>query len=759
MIGKVLAGLRSMDAATTPNTVYVFGPFRFDPAHGRLTCEGRPVPLTARLRDTLRCLLENSGRLVTKDELLAVLWPGRIADEANLSQAISGLRKALGPEGEGMILTEAGRGYRFGAPVRRQTDAAQRARTKWSLGRLGWIIGLGAVALAAVAALALLMSWRPAGRPGQGLRVVLADFQNFTGDSAFDHLMGKALEVDLAQSPFLVITPGARIADTLSLMGQAKDAPLTADLARQVCERNDGGAMIAGAIGRLGDRFLVTVTTSDCTTGKILDAEKREAATKDAVPGAIDRLAEGARRKLGESEASITRFEAPLMAEKTGSFEALRAYSEGVWMHNHGRFIDAAPLFQHAIELDPKFVMAYAGLSTDYYNLKQPALDRQNIEQAYRLRSLVSEPRQLLIAERYDQSVTRDIEAAIRTLRVWTQTYPLDSKPWANLSNLENWLGRYDEAMAAGRQSLALGERNAIGYSVVMRAYRRANQLAASEAFGRDAIAKGVAGGDIFAQMMDDAYLAGDAARARQLFASAKGKSWEGEAIIEESDFAAAEGRLKQSTGLLRQAIELEHGARPDNFAAAGQALNLALVGQNDKAREIVARPTPDERSQEFILAMAEVGDVKRAEAELERELKRWPQDTLLIHQEAPQIRAALLMRQGKAAEAVAALSPAAPYQLRGYDVPYQRGYAYLAAKNPAAAANDFRLILANPGLGPDPAYPLAHLGLARALVAMGDLAGARREYKTFLAAWSNADDDLPILIAAKAENAALAVR
>jgi predicted Zn-dependent protease len=167
---------------------------------------------------------------------------------------------------------------------------------------------------------------------------------------------------------------------------------------------------------------------------------------------------------------------------------------------------------------------------------------------------------------------------------------------------------------------------------------------------------------------------------------------------------------------------------------------------------------SPNADLEDYLHATAAIGDADRAATELSRDLAKRPSDTLLHRVYAPLTRATLLLRRGEAAEAARALAPASPYDLRDFDTPYERGEALMAGNDPAGAAAAFRIILANPGLGPDAEYSLAHLGLARALRRQGDLKGSRLEYEAFLAAWSRADPDLPVLRVAKAEYAALRV-
>ena len=767
-----------MDVRAPPRATYVFGPFRLDAAHGSLTRDGEPVVLTSRVFSTLLYLVENAGRISTKDDMLHALWPGRIADEANLSQAVSAVRKALGQggAGEALILTVPGRGYRFSAPVRIEEPTAPAIAPPPDLGeektppvslrpgRRAWPAA-AAVAAALIAAGALawldpwgLAPWRASHLPAGRTSAVVADLQNSTGEPVFDHVLRKALQIDLGQSPFLDVANDAKIADTLDLMGLPRHAPLTADLAQNVCARTNGGAVIASSIAGIGGHYLLTLAATDCVDGRTLDAEKQEAAGKEAVIGAVDRLAGRLRRKLGEPAASVARFDVPLMSQRTGSFAALQAYSEGVWLHDHDRLVESIAMFQHAIELDPNFAMAHAALALDYYDARQPEKDADEITKAYRLRNLASEPEKLFIVARYNHSVTKDVEAAISNFKIWTDVYPKDAVAWASLSNLENWVGRYSEAVTAGQHAVALNDRAIAGYSVLMRALAHSNQLARAQTVGAQAMAKGISGGDTVGQLIGEAYLRGQRPVAQKLIDDSTGKPVERDALLEAADLACADGRMRLDSNLLQRAIELGRPQGLEDTARSSLALCLALVGLNAQSLALLKTIPPDLRNEDYRYAQALVGDPARVEADLARELKQWPQDTLLNGQYAPQIRAAILLRRGRNEDAAKALAVAAPYAHRVYDILYQQGNVSLDVNDLTHAAAAFRYILADRGLGPGPEYDLSYLGLARTLQRQGAPAASLHEYETFFTAWKDADPDLPILRQAKAEYVRLKV-
>lgn len=751
-----------MDAQ--PRSAFVFGPFRLDPIRRTLTRGGGLVELSPRLFDTLLYFVERPDQVLTKDDLLEAIWPSRIVEEGNLSQAIFALRKALRGDDDDpqMIVTVPGRGYRLAASVSIDTlEPAQGAARlwRWPRRRMQAVLVAGAAALALVIAVTNAFTHQALAPGPAGRRtLVLADFQNLNAEPGFELVLGKTLDVDLSQSPYLTVLSRQQIADTLDLMTKPKASLLTPELAAGVCERNGGGAVVAGQVAGLGAaRYLVTLAATDCATGRTFSEAKVEADGKAAAVRALDSLAGRMRAKLGESLKSIARFSAPLLATKTSSFAALEAYSEGVNLYNHGERAESVPLFQHAIELDPNFTMAWSSLGAAYYVLHQDVRAAEAISRAYALRSNADEPQQMKISELYDTNVTKDIDAAIRDDRLWTELYPNDAAAWSSLANAETWIGQSDAAVDAGKHALALSPTSEAAYAILVRAYMHVNQFDAAVEVGRQAIAKGLAGDDVRVLLAEIAFGRGDKAALDEQIGWAKGKPAERILLVDEALMAMSEGRLRAARALFEQMAELGRQQGLADYTGAARARLMTDFGMPEQARALLASLPADYDSQDYRYATAAVGDEKKARAMLERDLAKAPADTLLNRDFAPSIRAALLMRRGKAAEAARTLRPTVPFELRNFDLMYQAGQAFLAAGDPAGAARKFQAMLANPGLQPDdPLLPLAHLGLARALAKAVDTAGARREYAAFLGDWRSADPDIPVLLQAKRESARL---
>ena len=374
--------------------LYEFGPFRVDAEKEVLLCTGESIPLQPKTFQILLVLIRNYQQVVTKDDLLKAVWPDTFVKEANLSRHIFLLRKALGDQQ--FILTVPGRGYRFVEDVRLVPDTraaqdfqmqapAKKARP-W-----GWIMAAVAIAVALAAGTTwLVMPRRPV---ADKITVVLADFDNSTGDTVFDGTLRQGLSVQLEQSPFLSSISDNRIRQMLLLMGKAQDQHLTPQIGREVCERTGSAAVLNGSIAILGSQYILGLRAVDCRTGDVLAEEQETAGSKEKTLAALDQAAIKVRQKLGESFSTVQSFDTPLEEATTPSLEALQAYTLGrKMMVGMDQFNDAVPFFQRAIQLDPDFAMAFAALGSSYESLGETELAAENIRRAYGLRMRLSQP-------------------------------------------------------------------------------------------------------------------------------------------------------------------------------------------------------------------------------------------------------------------------------------------------------------------------------------------------------------------------------
>jgi tetratricopeptide (TPR) repeat protein len=629
-----------------------------------------------------------------------------------------------------------------------------------------------AVAVVVVAAAAGAYFFRPrAPKLTAKDSIVLADFTNTTGDPVFDGTLRQGLAAQLAQSPFLNILPDQRISQTLRLMGQPGDTRITDALAKQVCQRTGSAAVLDGSIAQIGNQYNLILNAANCSTGDSLASAQAVAGDKDHVLEALGNVATAIRGKLGESLASIRKFNKPLADVTTPSLEALQAYTLGWQANLNGNYPAAFASFQRAIALDPSFAMAYALLGTTYNNLGEKGLGAENTQKAYDLRDRVSEREKFYITSHYYNFVTGDLLQAKQVYQLWAQTYPQDSTPTNNLNFTNAFLGLYD--LANARRTLELNPSSALGYVNLAITFMELNRLDETAAILRQAEARHLDSPFLRLVRYQLAFFQGDTAEMARQSAWAVGKPGIENVFLDyQAGTAAFAGRLTQARDLTARAITSAEQAGEKETAAsyyAEAALREALVGNAAEARRqaTAALKVSNSLSVEFAAALnfAIVGDTAQAEKLSDDLAKRFPQDTIAQFNYLPTIRAAVALNQHLPTKAIAELVSASPYELGRpaqviflalYPI-HVRGQAYLAAHQGPQAAAEFQKILDHPGIAfNEIVFPLAHLGLARARALTGDKPGARKAYEDFFTLWQHADPNIPILQEAKSEFAKL---
>ena len=597
--------------------------------------------------------------------------------------------------------------------------------------------------------------------------VVLADFDNTTGDVVFDGAMKQALAVQLGQSPFINILSDRKVSETLRLMGRQTSDRITQEVARELCVRTGSKAIVLGSISNLGGQYVIGVDAVGCSNGDTLAKEQEEAAGKQDVLKALGRAATSLRAKLGESLASIQKFDVPVEATTT-SLEALKAFSMGITTFRTKGDAASIPFQKRALELDPNFAAAHAALGVAYMNLGQASLATESIEKAYALRDKVSEREKYRISSLYYQNVTGELEQASQVYELWAKSYPLDSVPPGNLGDLYGQLGQYEKAVTEAREALRL-EPSIVGYTNLAGDYLSLGRLDDAEKAIEQAKASNLDGDFLHQEIYYLSFLKGDAAEMERQVAWAAGKPGTEDLLLScQSDTEAYYGRLRKARDFSRRAVDAAVRANAREAAALWQvnaALREAEFGNDAAAKQGVASAltlAPGRDVKLFAaLAMARAGEAARAKAIAEELEKNYPSQTVLKVYWLPAIKAALELNANNATQAIVFLEAAAPYELGqpaqlqlGTMYPaYLRGEAQLMARNGPAAAAEFQKFLNHRGIVTNfPLGALAHLGLARAYALSGDTAKAKFAYQDFLTLWKDADPDVPILKEAKAE-------
>jgi eukaryotic-like serine/threonine-protein kinase len=614
--------------------------------------------------------------------------------------------------------------------------------------------------------------------------IVLADFANTTGDPVFDGTLKTALTVSLRQSPFLNVLSEDKLAATLRLMARPATTPVTSEVARELCQRAGGKAYIAGSIAGLGSQYVLGLKAANCQSGDLLVQEQVTAAAKEKVLDALGEAASKLRGELGESLATVQKFDVPLAEATTSSLEALKAYSLGEKAGRGSSTASALPYHQHAIQLDPSFAMGYSEIGNDYFAMGELGRASEYFTKAFQLRDHASEREKLAIIADYYESVTGELDKATQAYQEEIQAYPQDWVAHLHLGNAYLLLGQYEKASEAFRQSLQLAPDNVAPY------VNLANTLLALERFDetRQVIQHAQA------QKLDDfllhtalyalAFLSADSqgkAEQQQWF---MGKPEEYFGFSLASDTEAYAGHLRKARELTKQSVDSairadskESGAIwLGNAALREAAFANATDAKQEAAKGLNLYPASQGVELEAALAFAMAGDTVRAESLGQDLNKRFPLDTQMQSLWLPAITAQLALNRKNPAVALNALQAATPIELGLIPFvanlsclypTYIRGEAYLAAGQGSAAAAEFQKILDHSGIVWNCwTGALAHLGVARAnalrsRTAEGADADAARvralaAYKDFLALWKDADPDIPILKQAKAEYAKL---
>jgi serine/threonine protein kinase/tetratricopeptide (TPR) repeat protein len=611
--------------------------------------------------------------------------------------------------------------------------------------------------------------------------VVLADFSNSTGDPVFDDTLKTALSVSLNQSPFLNVLSDNKVAATLRLMKRPPDTKLTPDVARELCQRASSKAYISGSIVNLGSKYVLTLRVVNCQSGDLLAQEQATAMAKEKVLDALGESASKLRSQLGESQASVQKFDVPLYQATTSSLEALQAYNRGRAQKGGAA---ALSYFHTAIERDPNFAMAYAAAGDVYSTSAEVGRASQYSAKAFQLREHASERERMLISALYYENVTGEEEKAQRIFQEWVANYPRDGSAHLGLGNAYIAQGEYEKAGEAYREAVRLSPDGSSPYAGLanallgLRRFEEVRQIIQqaqereldSYLFQLDLYAVAFVGGDSVAMDEQQHWFAG--------------KPEENFGLSLASDTEAYAGHLVMARGLTKRSVDSAIRADSKESGAIwleNWALREAVFGNLTESKQAAAEgtklaPASPGTAAEAALAYAMAGDSVRAESISQDLNKRYPLDTQMQSVWLPAIQAQLSLNRKNPTLALNTLQAASPIEFGQIQFlanlsclypTYIRGQAYVASGQGKDAAVEFQKILDHNGIVWNCwTGALAHLGVARAEAlqaktshgADADSARVRAlaAYKDFLTLWKDADPVIPILKQAKAEYAKL---
>jgi tetratricopeptide (TPR) repeat protein len=552
-------------------------------------------------------------------------------------------------------------------------------------------------------------------------------------------------------------------------MKRAPNERVTAEIAREICARQNLKALIAGAIAPLGSHYVITLQALNSQTGESLAYEQVQAENKEQMLRALSQVATRLRGRLGESLSSIQRFDKPLVEATTSKLEAFKSWSLGVELSYRGKTMEAIPFYQRAVELDPEFAHAHSVLSAVYWATGRPGLAAEHAEKGYQLKEKVSEYEKLRITNFYHGFATGNLDKRIEALMILKGSYTREAAAPTDLAYTYSMIGQYDQAVAQAREAIRLNPNFAPARRALAWPLLRLNRLAEA----KDVLAEALQQQkldipDSHTLLYQIAFIqstgqsaGGDTADMQEQIGWARGKPYEYVAFDWQTGAAAYSGQWRKAQDLSRRAIDLAaHGDTKEVAAryATEQALRGAVFGDCRRARADAAHGLKLVRGRASFprsaLALALCGDANQAKSLIAELAKLYPEDTLINAIWLPAIRAGVELQRGNAEQTIEQLQAAMRYEAGAeFWSQYLRGLALLKLGRGAEAATEFQKILDNRGYAPlSPLYPLAHLGSARAASLAGDVAGSRKAYQDFFALWKDADGDLPILIEAKKE-------
>jgi len=763
-----------LDARTD---LFSFGAVLYEMATGRMPFEGEssgeiisailrdeprpPTQLNPELPSGLEAVI---GKALEKDREL------RYRSAAEMRTDLQRLKRdtesgRLAPVGPSAASAGAGTAKGTGQAPGAEKPPSFSKKKRWAVGAAAAVLLIAAVVTGRI-----YYRLRQAPRLTQKDTIVIADFDNRTGESGWDATLNLALANDLQDSKYLNVLPEQTVSETLKLMKRQPDEPLTKDLARQVCLRNGNKALLTSSIAKVGERYHLDLRAMNCVTGTALASADADADSKERVIGALKDASDELRKKLGESLLSVEKNSAPLPLATSASLEAIQAYAMGLKMKAAQGSGAAVPFYRRAIELDPEFADAYAALGAAYSDLGEDTLSMENSRKAYELRDHVSSQRERFHIEGdYYDLVTGEMQKANQTYLDWMQVYPDDHRPHQNLGMNSYEMGQYNKAVEEEKTVLQLQPNNVNAFTALMGDYLALDQTAKANDIFEQARKRKLEHSVLGLYRYYTAFLEGDAETMQKQVEWAMGRPGAEDALLSaESDTEAFYGRFDRARNFTKRAAQsARNGDAPE--MAAGWKANAALyeveVGNKVQARAIASDALEMSRGKDvelqIALALARAGQLEQAEKIAAKLDAEYPRGTMVQNCWLPTIRAAIELRKNNANKAIELLEMTTPYELgtgstgqTGHMYPaYLRGEAYLQLGRGHEAAAEFQKVLDHRGVVLNFVIgSLARLQLARAEAMSGDTASASRHYEDFLGLWKNADTDLPILKAARTE-------
>ncbi len=755
---------------------YIFGPFELRPRTGVLLRKGKRVRLQELPLQMLMVLLENHGQLVSRQSLQARLWGETTFVEVDngLHVVAAKLREALGdrPTTPAYIKTISGRGYCFIGEVTVIQEAVARvpgetaielvplpipaevsAQTKSRRITPFAITGL----IAVIVITASVASFKYVTRPlaSEQDRVVVGSFSNKTGNSILDGALSSAVQLKLQESPYLGTVPHQRLQ---SLLKNPESATLEEEL--RACASLNGQILIRGQIQSSGNGYEIRLMAWNCSSATLLTTQKVASRSDAEILPTLDIATEKMRRRLGESEASLQKFNVPLMQATTSSLTALKAFTLGEEKRSQGLQSEAIGSYKLAVDLDPQFALAYARLGNVYTNSGQSSLSRENYRKAFELRNRTTDRERLYIITHYYAYTTGEIERAIADYKLWLTLYPRDLIPTNNLASSYLEMGTEPTAsLELAKRAVQLDPSNKLSYAMLGQAQLKAGDYAGAKSLCTD---PKQANNDFLGfheVCFQVSFSQNDEPGMQRQLQWARRNPEEGELLNDAALIAIYRGRMREAQQLFSQATQ---AAQRNNFVEMATDIEVrkavfeADFGYPAEAREDALHALPaasgNATEQAFAaLALARAGENTQAAAEARSSAALAPLDTILNSAILASYRAAINLQKRDPAGAVQALEEVRPFEhcdSMRLAPTYYRGLAYLQNHEPELAAREFRKVIEYRAFADYPLYVvLSQLYLGRSYQLQGDNRKAADAYKEVDRIWSNAEPQFPELV------------
>ncbi|HZQ68303.1 MAG TPA: protein kinase [Terriglobales bacterium] len=660
--------------------------------------------------------------------------------------------KRLKRDSDSGVITAA-RGSSDKLPAAKTAVHATRARWLWPL--------IAVLVLAAAGGAYSFLSHRSRSVMGAKDAILVTDFVNTTADPVFDGTLKKAVAVDLEQSPYLNVFPEQKVRQTLQFMGRSPDDRVTLETGKEICLRDGIKAMLTGSISNVGSQYVLSLEAINASTGESLAREEMQASSKEDVLNAVHKSGSRLRQKLGESLASVQKYDKPLSEATTSSLEALKALSLGDAKHEGGNEFEALPLYQRAVELDPNFAMAYARLGSVYSNMGQAQLSEENRQKAFELRDRASEHEKLYIMSHY-YADSGQLDKGITAYELYKQTYPRDSIPYTNLGAIYNQLGQFENALENAKKAVELDPDGISGYSNLAQAYAGLGRVEEAKATINRALQRNVGVASDHLILANLAWVQNDTETMEKEFQLAAVRP-DGElnVMANRAFLAASLGQAGKSREWGKKARDAAMRLKLVEVAAnlyVNEAGNEYFFGEKQKLLADAHEGLKLSKSPNVILSAASMlvlGGEDQGLKMAEDVAKARPYDTIVQFVQTPLVRAIYDLMHNNPSKAIDETDGVLVYSRANPAVFYVRGIAYLKMGRGSDAAQAFQKILdLRPVAAFDMTGSMAHLGLARAYALQADNVHSRLAYQDFFALWKDADPEVPILKTAKAEYA-----